>query len=437
MATVFWRNGIAWARVQHKGRTYRESLDTKDKRVARDRLTKFIERLKGTKWGDRPQRSFEEAAERFIDEHLPRLKGGVEGKASKRYLTSLIHLSEHFKGAMLDDIESGMLSEFEQKRRRAGRKSGTIRNDLWCLSSIMTSAEEWQWIVGNTVKTYIKQRAKRGVLAASPARVRYCSHDEEDELLRRCKASLGSRANRDETDHIMLRAGMILTIDIGLRKEELLAATWSMLDLERNQWNVPKDLVKASRKTGRGRSIPILQRSQELLRSLPRSDQIDSVLWHSHNGLHQRYFDLLPALQNIATGGRSQVFRREATKLAEKKLKVTDARRREIAEVQEREAWANVIPDLRWHDLRRTCGCRLLQDLRMSMEEVSKWLGHSSIQVTEKAYAFLEVEHLHEAVGRQIAGKEKHIPLIGRSQNPPESRTIEGTAKLVDERTTS
>lgn len=33
------------------------------------------------------------------------------------------------------------------------------------------------------------------------------------------------------------------------------------------------------------------------------------------------------------------------------------------------------------------------------MEEVSKWLGHSSIFVTERHYAFLTVDNLHEAVG--------------------------------------
>ncbi len=34
----------------------------------------------------------------------------------------------------------------------------------------------------------------------------------------------------------------------------------------------------------------------------------------------------------------------------------------------------------------------------MEMAEVSKWLGHHSVVVTEKAYAFLEVQNLHAAV---------------------------------------
>jgi len=114
---------------------------------------------------------------------------------------------------------------------------------------------------------------------------------------------------------------------------------------------------------------------------------------------------ILKMLQDIATGGRTYIFRREVTKLCQKGLELTPKRRAEIAQLQEKEAWADVIPNLRWHDLRRTCGCRLLQDLKLSMEEVSKWLGHASIEQTEKAYAFLEVEHLREAV--QVARQRR------------------------------
>jgi integrase len=57
------------------------------------------------------------------------------------------------------------------------------------------------------------------------------------------------------------------------------------------------------------------------------------------------------------------------------------------------------IKNLRWHDLRRTCGCRLLQDHGLSMEQVRDWLGHTSVTTTEKAYAFLTIDNLHKAVG--------------------------------------
>ena len=34
------------------------------------------------------------------------------------------------------------------------------------------------------------------------------------------------------------------------------------------------------------------------------------------------------------------------------------------------------------------------------MEEVSRWLGHASIKVTERHYAFLKIEQLHKAVAK-------------------------------------
>jgi integrase/recombinase XerD len=79
------------------------------------------------------------------------------------------------------------------------------------------------------------------------------------------------------------------------------------------------------------------------------------------------------------------------------------------------------IEDLTLHDLRRTCGCRLLQDYGASMEVVSRWLGHSSIVVTERCYAFLRVEDLHRAIEK---GRENVIQIDAKralwktSKNP-------------------
>jgi integrase/recombinase XerD len=402
IANVFWRGEKAWGKIKHGGRTFRQPLDTTDPATARQRVQKWRQELEGQRWGEKPRRSFDEAATRFIDEHLPRLKP----RGAQRYLQSLKMLVPTFEGKMLDEIGSALLSDFEGNRRRDGVSSGTIRNDLWCLSAMMTCAMEWEWIEGNKVSAYIRARAKRGMLPPSPPRTRYLSHDEEAELLRRCAGKLAD-VEGNRSDHIMLAAAMGLTIDIGLRKEELLDADWSMVDLERNEWNVPAALAKTGRKTGLGRTVPILPRSREILLRLPRSDQTSSVIWHAERrgdgGLvHVRYFDLLPMLLDIASGGRAYITKRELSKLAERGVKATDARRAEIAKLAEASAWSGSIPELIWHDLRRTCGCRLLQDYRMPIERVSKWLGHASIDQTQRAYAFLDVKHLHDAVAGQL-----------------------------------
>jgi len=189
-----------------------------------------------------------------------------------------------------------------------------------------------------------------------------------------------------------------------------------MVDLEKGEWHVPRELAKAGRKKGRGRTIPILPRSLAILKALPRRSAVKAgandplqrvtapfILWHENETGAHRYADLLPQLQDIASGGRTKATRIAWDRLREAGLKLTDARRAEIEEKAKAEAWANEIPDLIWHDLRRTCGCRLLQVWKMSMEEVSKWLGHSSVTQTEKVYAFLEVKQLHDAVATSPA----------------------------------
>jgi integrase/recombinase XerD len=61
-----------------------------------------------------------------------------------------------------------------------------------------------------------------------------------------------------------------------------------------------------------------------------------------------------------------------------------------------------------WHDLRRTCGCRLLQDKGFTMVQVSKWLGHASVRVTEKHYAFLYVDDLERALAEGAKKLHRH-----------------------------
>jgi len=70
------------------------------------------------------------------------------------------------------------------------------------------------------------------------------------------------------------------------------------------------------------------------------------------------------------------------------------------------------IKNLRWHDLRRTCGCRLIQEYGLDLYKVSRWLGHKSTTVTEHTYAFLRVDDLHEAirVGTNVGTDPLHSP---------------------------
>jgi hypothetical protein len=166
MAGLYRRGAVYWGRVHRQGQHYRRSLKTADRSVAEKRLRIWLDDLDAIAWGEKPRRSFEEASEKFIREHLTAIKPN----AAKRYGVSLKSLVGHFAGKTLDRITSAELSEFETKRRTEGVTAGTIRRDLACLSSMLTSAEEWEWIDDgkNPVPSYLRRRAKRGLKEASP-----------------------------------------------------------------------------------------------------------------------------------------------------------------------------------------------------------------------------------------------------------------------------
>lgn len=341
MAGLYRRGKTYWGRAQRDSREYRRSLKTTDRATAEKRLRKWLSDLDESAWSGEVQHSYSEAEERFIREHLTAIKPA----AARRYGVSLKHLSEHFGGLMLHQIGSAELSEFETRRRQDNVSPSTIRRDFACLSSLMSSAIDWEWIKdgSNPVPSYMRRRSKRG-LKEAPAHTRYLTVEEEARLL--------EHATED------CRRAITLAIDTGLRREELFALEWHQID-------TGKGMISTTTRTksGRRRFVPLPERSAQILARLPRKAGVPHVLVNPDTGT--RYVQMTKGLEG--------------------------ARRR------------SGIARLCWHDLRRTAGCRWLQRDGKSMAEVSMLLGHSSVLVTEKSYAFLN----EEAVARSLSFAQK------------------------------
>jgi len=337
MSTIFRRNNTYWIRAQRDGRRYRRSLKTTDRKVAERRARTFLNELDAIAWGEKPRRSYAEAEEKFINEHLTTIKP----RAAQRYGVSLKHLAEHFGDKTVDQITSAALSDFETKRRMQGVTSSTIRRDLACLSSLVTSCIDWEWTDSNPVPPYLRRRSKRGLKEGAP-RTRYVTEAEEPRLLAAAtprEAKLGKRTS--------VREAVILSIDTGLRRDELFSLQWTQVDLDRR-------LITTTTKTknGRPRLVPLPERSRAILAALPR---------------HGNYVLVNPDTK------RRYVQMNKGFKAAVRRAGLSD---------------------LEWHDLRRTAGCRWLQRDGKRLEEVSMLLGHSSVKVTEERYAFLEAERV-------------------------------------------
>lgn len=335
MAGLYRRGKIYWARAQRQGREYRRSLKTADRAIAQKRLGQWLGELDATAWGDKPRRTYIEAEERFIREHLTTIKPS----SAERYGDSLVHLSEHFTGKFADALNSSAeLSAFETKRRSQGVTPSTIRRDLACASSMVTSCIDWEWLDENKVTAYMRRRSKRGLKEGQP-RTRYFTEQEEATLIEHASAEC--------------RPAIILAVETGLRLNELFGMKWTQVDRDRG-------LIDTLRRTksGRPRPVPLSARSARILAQLPR--YLDSPFVLVNPETRTRYVQMEKGFKAAARRGG--------------------------------------IKDVRWHDLRRTAGCRWLQRDGKSMEEVSGLLGHSSVTVTEKCYAFLDLEKVAQSL---------------------------------------
>lgn len=345
MAGIYRRGRTYWARAQRSGREFRASLKTTDRRVAEAHYRTWIERLEAIAWGDRPRRLFAEAVTRFITGHLATLRPS----SARRYGISLNWLAEHFAGKFLDQINRESMAEFEGWRRAAGASAPTVRRDLACLSSLMTSCEDWDWIEegANPVRGFLKRRARRG-LKEAPPRTRYLTEPEEAKLLSAATPAV--------------RNALCVAIDTGLRSEEQFSLTWAQVDFRRGV------ITTTNRtKSGRARSVPLPLRSAQILAQLKSA----------------------PDRRGRAAVASIFVFRHDDGSRLVNMVKGIKAAARRAG-----------LKDLRWHDLRRTAGCRWLQRDRRSMAEVAAMLGHSSIIVTERCYAFLNAETVAQSIAQ-------------------------------------
>lgn len=358
MAKPYKRGEIYWGRVSFRGKDIRKSLETTSLRVANERLLTFITQVRAGKWADNKRHKFEDAANRFIDEHFPRIRPN----SRKRYRVSLMNLQDHLSVLYLDEIDSATLNDFEVARRKQGVTDSTIRRDLMCLSSMFRCAKVWKWASDNPAAEFLTEAKKRGMTEAPP-RDRFLSHPEEgllfDHIAHMRKTVKGQR---DTHGWQMQEAVFVFAIDTGLRAEEIFSLTWPQVDLEAKQVKVLRAVAKGKR----SRTVPIFERSLDLLHALPRSEHSQYVFWHRDGKRYRHmYVQLMRICEKVG------------------------------------------IEDFEFHDLRRTCGVRLIRDHGFSLERVSLWLGHNNINITEKVYAFLSIDDLHKAVANSPIVKMK------------------------------
>lgn len=335
------KTGIYKVRDRRGGRDIIQSLGTTSKDLAEGRYAKWLAGNDGDKWKE-VEHTFDDAVVLTTAEHFPTIRPNTR----KAYTFHLLALAQTFQGMKLGEIKRGSLNSHVQRRRRDGVSNDTIRIELAVLSVVFDMAYLSEWVEHNPVRLFIKTLRKRGLIG-NPPRDRYLSHEEEARLLEATRTLDRERFHNAD----MWLAAARLTIAVGFRSAELRAARWQDVDFYRKE-------ITIIGKGGKKRVVPLLPAAEKVLRALSRPNATPYLVHRSDGSPFGKWSGPIETMTQAAG-----------------------------------------IENLTWHDLRRTCGCRLLQDRKLRMEEVSAWLGHSSVKVTERVYAFLRVDDLHAPVG--------------------------------------
>lgn len=183
----------------------------------------------------------------------------------------------------------------------------------------------------------VKNFDKRSVKEGAP-RVKYFTRAQFALLLNECSDRM--------------KTLIVFSVETGMRREEQFSLEWSQVDLRK------REVLLTKTKTDSPRVVPL---------SNLAAAQITAQVRYPHS----------PYVFNNDEGGRWR--------------DVTGSFRGACKRAK--------LEGFRWHDLRKTCGSWMIQS-GVDIHTVSRFLGHKSVTVTERSYAFLRTEELHAAVAR-------------------------------------
>jgi len=274
--------------------------------------------------------------ENFADEYL-QLHCKTNNKCWLTNDTLLLTvLKRHFSGKFLDEITPHLIEKFKSDRI-ADVAPATVNRHLACLKSLFNKAIAWNKFKGVNPVRGVK------LFKENNQRLRFLEREEINKLLSVCNKNL--------------RAIVIVALNTGMRRGEILGLRWRDLDIKRSV------IYLHNTKNGEKRELPINEQVKtELIRV--RKNPLSEYIFCKQDGSH---------MGDI------------------KKSFLTALRK-------------SGIKDFHFHDLRHTFASQLVMS-GADLNTTRELLGHKSIQMTLR-YSHLSPNHKQRAVdilGRRIA----------------------------------
>lgn len=273
--------------------------------------------------------------EHFLEEkYYPWLKSR-NPKTVQKTIKAFQSAFHNFMDYQLTDITAWEIEKWRNKRLADGIKPATTNRQINTIKGCLSRAVEW-----DIIESHDLQKVK--AQPVDNAKVRYLSKDEEYRL----------RESLSQFDLKHLTTIVILAINTGMRKGEILSLKWSDINLENKVLTV--DFQNA--KSGNTRHIP----------------------------LNTQAFNVISEWKKMS-GSAGYVFKDK------NQQRLIDFRYDWIALLE-----AAKINDFRFHDLRHHFASKLVM-ASVDLNTVRELLGHSDLKMTLR-YAHLAPEHKAAAV---------------------------------------
>lgn len=313
---IFKRNGKFVIDYYKQGKRRRETLPTKSLALKALSIRKAeIAQRKFGIVGAASSPAFNVFAGRY------RLLVSVHKKSLKNESYVIRTLTTLFGKRKLNEISNEDVEWFKSKRSREV-KPATVNRELTVLRHMMSKAVEWDFIAKSPLNG-VK------ILKVPETLERILDPSEESRLISACDL-IRSR---------FLRSAILLALNTGMRRGELMSLTWDHIDFTRNVVRI----VNAKSRSG-NRSVPLNRMANAILTELQRS-KTSLYVFPSNRKKDSRLLDL------------KKGFKR-AVKLAN-------------------------LRHIRFHDLRHTFATRLVQ-AGVDIITVQHLLGHAKITMTAR-----------------------------------------------------
>ncbi|MEM4721767.1 MAG: tyrosine-type recombinase/integrase [Candidatus Methanomethylicaceae archaeon] len=221
---LYRRGQTWWMSFTYRGKQYRKSTETSDRKLARRIYDKVRGELAEGKWFERlpgEEKTFREMMEKYLTEYASKR---VSFKSFQGYVKKPVaYLGDY----TLTEITPRIVNEFKVRRLSEGVKPATVNRELAVMKKAFNLAlKEWEWVRENPVVRVSMEKEDN-------KRDRWLTYEEEEKVLSACPS--------------WLRELVVFSLNTGFRLSEVLNLTWEGVDLFRRTITVFKTKNKENR----------------------------------------------------------------------------------------------------------------------------------------------------------------------------------------------